>query len=183
MQTPWFVVAAAAILVCTNTFAADQSGAEKQKKVVSAEIVAHGPAKSGEAQVIGNVQVTYADGSKDLWTTKGNCSLAKVADSSTVGWTVHGAPVHINSGEPIHPNPELVICRQGKIIAQTKAGKPFIEDWRFLEGGRQFALRCRGGHGPADIELHETATGKLIASVDAYGEKLPAWAKPLKDDW
>jgi hypothetical protein len=34
----------------------------------------------------------------------------------------------------------------------------------------------RGSHGPADIELHDTATGKLIKSVRAYAENLPEWA-------
>jgi hypothetical protein len=40
------------------------------------------------------------------------------------------------------------------------------------------AVAATGSHGPADIELHDTATGKLIQSVRAYAKNLPEWAKP-----
>lgn len=33
----------------------------------------------------------------------------------------------------------------------------------------------------ADIELHDTTIGKLIASVGESAENLPAWAKPYAD--
>jgi hypothetical protein len=202
MQLRRFILIVVAGAVGIPLIAADQSGAEKSKRVVSARIVPPGASKgtagnptggglapsslskssdSGD-EAIGNVQVTYQDGTKDLWTTKGNCSLVQVAPDATVGWTAHGDPVRVNSADFMRPNPELVTCRQGKVLAKIQASMPFIEDWRFLEGGKQFALRCRGAHGPANIELHDTASGKLITTLKAYDEKLPAWAKPLKDE-
>ncbi|MEP6669417.1 MAG: hypothetical protein ABJF10_09710 [Chthoniobacter sp.] len=181
MQLRRFLLVGAVMLAGAASWAADQRGAEQSKKVVSTHIVAPGNA-STDGEAIGNVQVIYEDGTKDLWTTKGNCSLPKAAPDSTVGWTVHGNPVHINSGDPIRPNPELVVCRQGKVLARIQASLPFIEDWHFLAEGKQVALRCRGGHGPANIELHDTATGKLVTTLKAYDEKLPAWAKPLRDE-
>jgi hypothetical protein len=104
-------------------FAGDQKGAERTKQPVAAEILA-APAATAEDPAVGNVEVTYADGTKDLWTTKGNCSLPRVAPDGTVGWTVNG---------------------------------------------------------PADIELHDTSTGQLIASVRAYAKNLPEWARPYAD--
>ena len=35
------------------------------------------------------------------------------------------------------------------------------------------AVAATGSHGPADVELHDTATGRLIQSVRAYSENLP----------
>jgi hypothetical protein len=161
------------------SIAADQTGAERHQKVVAVQIVK--PGEKG-SDGIGNVQVTYADGTKDMWTTKGNCSRAKAAPDGTVGWTVHGELARVNSQESMRPNPELVICRQGKVLARIQAALPFIEEWKFLEGGSYVVMRCRGAHGPANIELHDTASGKLINTVKAYEEKLPAWARSLKDE-
>jgi hypothetical protein len=166
---------ATVVAMAGTLFAADQTGAERTKQPVSAEILAAIGAKADDP-TIGNVQVTYADGSKDLWTTKGNCSLARVAPDGTVGWTVNGAEIPVNSADTMRPNGTLVLCRKGKVIASVKSGKGFIENWAFYANGRQFVLVTRGSHGPADIELHDTTTGKLIASVKAYGENLPEWA-------
>jgi hypothetical protein len=166
--------------------AADQRGAENTKRPASVEIVSANAAKAsphpiGNPDPIGNVQVTYADGTKDLWTTKGNCSLAHVGSNGTVGWTVNGPEVQINSADWMRPNGTLVLCRRGKVIAQIKSGKGFIEQWQFVENGRQLVLLTRGAHGPADIELHDADTGKLIKSVQAFGGNLPTWAKPYED--
>src|SRR6202035_4758654 len=85
-------------------FAGDQRGTENTKHPVSAEILAANAAKASSHPInnpdpIGNVQVTYADGTKDLWTTKGDCSLARVGSDGTVGWTVNGSEVRIKSGD------------------------------------------------------------------------------------
>ena len=166
--------------------AADQRGAENTKQPASVEIVAANAAKAsphpiGNSNPIGNVQVTYTDGTKDLWTTKGNCSLAQVGSDGAVGWTINGPEVQINSADWMRPNGTLVLCRHGKVIAQIKSGKAFIEQWQFLENGTRLVLLTRGAHGPADIELHDADTGKLIESVQASGGNLPAWAKPYGD--
>ena len=124
-----FVFSLLALTAGISLRAADQRGAENTKRPASVEIVSANAAKAsphpiGNPDPIGNVQVTYADGTKDLWTTKGNCSLAHVGSNGTVGWTVNG---------------------------------------------------------PADIELHDADTGKLIESVQAFGGNLPTWAKPYED--
>lgn len=174
-----FLLAIAAITAGT-LFAGDQRDAERTKQPVAAEILVASAAKADDPAV-GNVQVTYADGTKDLWTTKGNCSLPRVAPDGTVGWTVNGLEIQVNSADTMRPNGTLVLCRKGKILASIRSGKGFIEKWAFYANGSQLVLVTRGAHGPADIELHDTATGKLLASVKAYAENLPEWAKPYAD--
>lgn len=167
-----------ALLIVSRSEAVDQTGAEDTKAPKNVEIVAGGSAEDKEQQ-IGNVQVTYEDGTKDLWTTKTNCSLARVSADGIVGWTVHGPETKIAASYTMRPNGKLVLIAKGKVIAQIQSGKGFIEDWMFIEGGR-LVLLTRGAHGPASIELHETKNGKLVQSVQAMDPNLPAWAKPYE---
>jgi hypothetical protein len=163
-----------------SLFAGDQRGAERTKQPVAVEILVARAANSGDF-AIGNVQVIYSDGTKDLWTTKGNCSLPHVAPDGTVGWTVNGPEIPVNSADTMRPNGTLVLCRKGKVLASIRSGRGFIEKWAFQAQGSQLVLVTRGSHGPADIELHDTTTGKLIASVKASAENLPEWARPYAD--
>jgi hypothetical protein len=160
-------------------FAGDQRDAERTKQPVAVAILVTGAATADDP--VGNVQVTYTDGTKDLWTTKGDCSLARVAPDGTVGWTVNGSEVRVNSADMMRPNGTLVLCRKGKVLASIRSGKAFIEKWAFMANGSQVVLVTRGSHGPADIELHNTATGKLIQSIRAYAGNLPEWAKPYAE--
>ena len=166
--------------------AADQKGTESTKQPASVEIM---PAKAKKtsaqpadtATAIGNVQMTYADGTKDLWTTKGNCSMPEVATDWTVGWTVHGDEVKINSADKMRPNGTLVVFRKGNVLAMIKSAKSFIEKSDFHGTEGQLVLLTRGSHGPANIKLHDVATGKLIESVKESAENPPEWPKPYQD--
>ena len=160
--------------------AADQTGAEKTRQPVSAQIIVQDGAES-EGTPVGNVRVTYADGSTDLWTTKGNCALARVAPDGLVGWTVRGPETKIAASYTVRPNGTLVLCRKGRVIAEVKSAKGFIEEWAFVENGSRLVLVTRGAHGPGYIELHDTAAGKLIESVKASTDNLPLWARPYAE--
>jgi outer membrane lipoprotein-sorting protein len=162
-----------------SMLAADQSGAEKSKSVASVEVV--GTASAENAEKIGNVEVTYADGTKDRWTTKGDAGLALVASDGTVGWTVYAPETKIAASYKVRPNNTLVICRQGKVLCRAKTALPFIEEWRFVDDGKQFAVKTRAAHGPATLELHETKTGKLLATAKAADDQLPKWAEPYRE--
>jgi hypothetical protein len=155
--------------------AADQSGAELQKKPVKAEIVT-----KGEAQEFGNVRVTYEDGTSDFWTKKGHCSLARVAPDGTVGWIVDN-----NLGIPDLPrafDSTLILSRKGRIISRISSACPVIEDWNFIPSGKQLVLRAGHYHGPRGIfELHDMATGDCLQSVSADDKNLPVWVKVLKE--
>lgn len=184
------LVAVRAMVICSvlssTALAADQTGAERTKQVVSAKIV---PAKEknppvhavANADQIGNVQVTYADRTTDLWTAKGNCSLAQVAPDGTVGWTVNGDAVQINSADWMRPNGTLVLNRKGTMLATIKTELWFIEKWGFAQNGSQLILRSRGAHGPATFGLHDANTGRLIESAKESDTKIPKWAKPYAD--
>jgi len=170
---------ATAVTATGTLFAGDQTDAERTKQPVAVAILVAGATTADVP--IGNVQVTYADGTKDLWTTRGNCSLADVAPDGTVGWTVNGSEIRVNSADMMRPNGTLVLCRKGKVLASIRSGRAFIEKWAFNANGSQLVLVTRGSHGPADIELHETATGRLIQSVRAYAGNLPEWARPYAE--
>lgn len=183
MDTFFCSLCAIILLTTCDLCAADQLGAEIAKQPLSAEIIVSG-ASSGskaDATLIGDVQVTYIDGTKDRWTSKGNCSLARVAPDGTVGWTVSGRVTKVNASYSMRPNDTLVLCRKGKVITQINSALGFIEEWKFIDDGRQLVLVTRASHGPAAVELHDVVSGKLLDSVKAYGENLPVWAKPYKE--
>lgn len=169
----------AAALAAHTTKAADQTGAETKKTPVSAQVV---DAPQGDGPKIGNIEVTYADGTKDRWTTKGNTGDPRVAADGTVGWTVYGPETKIAASYTIRPNGTVVICRRGKVLCRVESARLNVEDWGFIADGAQFVLKTRGPHGPADIELHDTTTGKLLDTKPAStDEKLPVWAEPFRE--
>ncbi len=62
-------------------------GAERTKLPVQASIVRN--KALGPEYKIGNVIVTYSDGTTDLWTLKGNCAEPKISTMGSVGWEVY----------------------------------------------------------------------------------------------
>lgn len=166
------------LLLQVTAAATDQKGAEATKTPVKAVVV--GAPKDAEPS-IGNIQVTYRDGTTDHWTTKGNAGLPRVAPDGTVGWTVFGPETKIPASYTLRPNNHLVIFRAGKVLCRVEAGLMTVEEWDFIEGGAKFVVKTRGHHGPATIELHDTVTGKLISSAQAFAENLPEWAVPYRD--
>lgn len=158
--------------------AVDQTGAEAFKKPVSATVVDR---EKVENYDIGNIEVTYLDGTKDRWTTKGGAGDPRVAPDGTVGWTLYGPEVQIGTSFTLRPNGNLVICRAGKVLCRVEAGRLLIEEWGFEDGGEKFVLKTRGPRGPADVELHDTKTGELLATVEAFKEDLPRWAVPYRE--
>lgn len=170
-----------------SVHAADQTGAESKKKPVSAKVV---NAPKGDGPRIGNIEVTYADGTTDRWTTKGNTGDPRVAADGTVGWTIYGPKtpsryfeegVKIPEAYLYRPNTKIVICRKGKVLCRVEVGLFHVEEWGFTPDGEKFVVKTRGHHGPANLELRETTTGKLLAEIKAYEEKLPGWAEPYRE--
>jgi hypothetical protein len=173
------LLAGSILLIACDICAAEQSGAEITKKAASVKIILTHASKADGSE-IGNVQVTYNDGAKARWTSRGNCSLARIAPDGTVGWTVNG-PASRFSARGQRCNDTLVLCRKGKEVAIITSAMPYIEDWNFINEGRHIVLRTRGSHGPSEIELHSVASGKLVDSVKGYRDNLPIWAIPYKD--
>jgi hypothetical protein len=68
-----------------------------------------------------------------------------------------------------------------KVIAKPRAAKPFIEEWAFSDDGRHAVVKSRAAHGPATIELFALHNGPAEASVTAFEENLPDWARSFRD--
>ncbi len=161
------------------THGVDQTGAESTKKPVLAKVV---DVAEIEHYTIGNIQVTYEDGTADRWTTKRNTGDPRVAPDGTVGWTIYGAEYGDAKSYTTRPNGTLVVCRQGRVLCRVESALPHVEGWDFIDGGAKFVLKSRGRHGPAKVELFETETGNLLAMVPAYSEDgQPKWAEPYRD--
>ena len=75
------------LLLSASLLDAQNQGAEKTKRPVRASI--EGNKSSRPEYKIGNVRVTYSDGTTDLWTFKGNCAEPKVSTKGSVGWEVY----------------------------------------------------------------------------------------------
>lgn len=163
-------------------YGADQTGAEKTKKPATATIVLK-PGTAEDEENIGNVRVTYEDGTKDLWTTKNNCSLARVSPDGTVGWTVHSEEFKPASvSYKVRTNATLVLCRGGQVTRKIESPQPFIQDWNFAEDGARLVVSAMFLHGPSHYTLYDVKTGKELATAKSSDEKIPAWAKPFHQE-
>jgi hypothetical protein len=162
----------------TSLHAADQTGAEAVKKPVSASIQ---PARAVEdgGEPIGNVWVTYEDGTKDLWTTKNNCGQAHVSPTDVVGWVIYEPETQVAASYKMRPCRTLVLCCRGKILARLASPQPFIQEWQFQENGGKVAVAAMFTHGKMFYTLFDASSGKILAQATATDDTIPAWAKPL----
>ena len=157
-------------------------GAEKTKLPVRAAILRN---KSlPPTYEIGNVIVTYSDGTTDIWTLKGNCAEPKISPKGAVGWEVYKLKPEektLASYNGLYINDRLNVCDHGKIVANFQSAKGFIEGWDFTKDGEHLVIKSRGAHGPATIELFSLGDGLAAQSVQAYEKNLPDWAAPFAD--
>jgi len=133
---------------------------------------------------VGNVMVTYADGTIDFWTLKGNCKLPNVSSQGAVGWVV--CETQLNSNllklyDGVAIGSRLAVNFRGRMVANLRAAKPFIEDWTFETDGRHVVVKSRFAHGSAIIERFALRDGPAEAAVEAYAESLPSWKHRRRD--
>lgn len=183
MKTTW--IACLLGMTLPLVAAETQKGAEQIKKPIKAAIVDVKKIDHWDGQAVGNVEVTYADGSRDHWTTFATAQLPKVADDGVVGWidcstTEHGKP-QLALYQNIPLSSHLVLCNKGKITAKIQSGKPFIEDWGFTADGKHVVVKSRAAHGPAVIERFSRADATPQGSVKGFAEDAPDWAKAFLD--
>lgn len=71
------------------------------------------------------------------------------------------------------------ITESGNTVSIIRTAAPNIEAADFTGPGQeQIAIKSRGAHGPATVELFDTRSGKRLGSVMAYEIQngQPAWA-------
>jgi hypothetical protein len=170
------------LLLSAPLFYGQNEGAEKTKTPVRAAIVRNKSLDPGFE--IGNVIVTYSDGTTDTWTLRGNCAEPKVSTKGAVGWEVYklnadGKTLTRYNG--LYINDHLSVCDHGKVLANLESSKGFIEGWDFTKDGEHAVIKSRGAHGPATVELFSLRNGPAEKSVQAYEKNLPDWAAPFAD--
>jgi hypothetical protein len=170
------------LLLLASFLYGQNEGAETTKAPVTAAIARN---KSLPAKLrIGNVVVTYSDGTSDSWTLKGNCAEPKVSTQGVVGWEVYRLGANgktLASYNGLFINDHLNLCLHGKLVASLQPAKAFIEGWDFTKEGEHVVIKSRGAHGPATIDLFSIRNGPAAESVQAYEKNLPAWAAPFAD--
>jgi hypothetical protein len=161
---------------------AQNQGAEKTKLPVRASI--EGNKSLRPDYKIGNVRVTYSDGTTDLWTLKGNCAEPKVSTKGSVGWEVYKLDADgktLANYNGLYVNNRVNVCDHGRVVANLESAKGFIEGWDFTKDGERLVIKSRGAHGPATIELFSLRNGSVIEAVQAYEKNLPDWAASFAD--
>lgn len=158
--------------------------AAEPRRPVSAKIIpTKEQAEGAHGSESGNVQVTFSDGSKEMWTKKSHCQFPQVSsDGSLVGWS-HGEILKVQSssmgGEFLGSN-KLRIMRGEKVAADFTVDTP-VRKWKFSPDLKFVYIVDQGLHGPETISRGDISTGKIVERHNSMDEKLPAWAKAMVD--
>ncbi len=158
--------------------------AAEPRRPVSAKIIpTKEQAEGAHGSESGNVQVTFSDGSKEMWTKKSHGQFPQVSsDGSLVGWS-HGEILKVQSssmgGEFLGSN-KLRIMRGEKVAANFTVDTP-VRKWKFSPDLKFAYIVDQGLHGPETISRGDITTGKIVERHNSMDEKLPAWAKTMVD--
>jgi hypothetical protein len=132
-------------------------------------------APAGKSKKVGDVSVTWDDRHGERLTRGAHAEQPKLGPDRLIGW-VWSKERYKNVWVSEH----LRVQRGKQLLFEVKSGKPFIEDWGFTAEG--LAVKSRTMHGPALIELFSLNDGKRTKVIEkAFGDDLPAWAKPYAD--
>lgn len=77
----------------------------------------------------------------------------------------------------------VTISRDGRSISTCRTAMMNVERWQFANGGAQIVVKSRGNHGPATVEMFDTATGRLRDKVLAFAIRSSrvSWAYGFED--
>lgn len=78
---------------------------------------------------------------------------------------------------------QIRLTRDGRSVAVCRTAMANVERWAFVNGGSQIIVKSRGNHGPAMVELFDTATGTLRDKVlaSAIRRSDARWARGYED--
>lgn len=76
-----------------------------------------------------------------------------------------------------------VTIREGsRVLSSIRTAAPNVEQTRWYAEQEQIAVKSRGSHGPATIELFNSRTGAKLGTVMAYeASNGPAWARDMAE--
>jgi hypothetical protein len=159
-----------------------EAGARSKSAPVSACIVNwRGEVVADDSGRAGNVRVTFSDGHRELWTHRGRAMLAKVSKSGLVGWA-RAAGRNLAPGHAWMDG-DLIVARDGQVIAKLEAEDAFIEVWAFTDNDTCVVMRSRMLHGPSTIEKFKIATKEKIGQCSGSDpSQLEEWARPYWDE-
>jgi hypothetical protein len=136
----------------------------------------------GYADGAGAVHVATANG-QDMVVPreKGQTGAEEIKitnDHQTLGWlVVYPNPDPNRSWEKLYG--KLVLWRDGKVMRRFSTEQVFWS-WGFWQDGKQVAFHTGPLHGSGRFELHDVATGRLVAAVnEETTQTLPDWAQSL----
>jgi hypothetical protein len=129
--------------------------------------------------VVGNVEVRFSNGRKEIWTHSLQCELPKVSKSGLVGWTYAGG----RHSRGAWMNNVLCVARSRRDITHFDADGAFIDLWDFTDHDTCVIIRYRNIHGPSWIDKFRIDTGKFMTHSFGSGtvEETPDWARPYSE--
>lgn len=86
-----------------------------------------------------------------------------------------------SSGQPLSArvgNGKVTILEGSRTVSVCTTALPNVEETKFISEQQQIVVKSRGAHGPATVQLFDTATGSQKSSVAAYNIRggNPSWA-------
>ncbi len=163
-----------ALALCASLFSTSAAAADPTASKI--EVVA----PAGSSEEVGDVFVTWNDGKREQLTRGAHAEQPKLGPDGLIGWA-WSKERYNDRGTQLWVNEHLRVQRGKQLLFDVKSSKPFIEDWAFIPEG--LVVKSRATHGPAWVELFSLSDGKRITLIEkAFGDGLPAWAKPYSDD-
>lgn len=79
---------------------------------------------------------------------------------------------------PVKGTGSVTLKQGARTVAVCQTAMPRVEDVRFINGQTQLVVKSRGNHGPATVQLFDTAQGVELDRVMAHDIRAaqPAWA-------
>lgn len=93
------------------------------------------------------------------------------------------APGHGGGPMTAEKGPGSVTIREnGRFVTSIRTAMPHVEETRWHKDKRQIAVKSRGNHGPATIQLFDSRSGRQLGRVMAYeAANGPGWARGMAE--
>lgn len=77
---------------------------------------------------------------------------------------------------------EVTIREEGRVLTTFRTAMPNVEGTRWHKHQEEIAVKSRGNHGPATIQLFDSRNGRELGKVMAFqANHGPAWARDMAE--